>query len=98
MIGPRTKTVPLPWQVAAGVAEGLVPAAEAARLGKLYQAWMKGVGWGKCQMTATNRPSLGSWNGWPCGAGLIAPRPWAPRLRHDLPFLCKSRACAAVAL
>ena len=55
----------MPDIVQAGVREGIVPAADAARLSKKFAGWMKGVGWGKCQLSHTNRPSLGSWNGWP---------------------------------
>ena len=27
------------------------------------------LSWGKCQLTHTNRPSLGSWQGWPWDVG-----------------------------
>eukprot|EP01052_Picozoa_sp_SAG31_P007110 SAG31_NODE_335_length_17509_cov_7.127972_12_plen_319_part_00 len=55
----------MPAIVQAGVSEGAIPKAEAARLATLFSGWMKGVSWGKCQLSHTNRPSLGSWTGWP---------------------------------
>ena len=54
--------------VQAGVSEGVIPEAEAGRLTTLFGGWMKGVSWGKCQLSHTNRPSLGSWQGWPWDA------------------------------
>lgn len=59
----------MPAIVQAGVSEGVIPKADAARLTTLFGGWMKGVTWGKCQLTHTNRPSLGSWQGWPWDAG-----------------------------
>jgi hypothetical protein len=59
----------MPAFVQAGVREGVIPKAEAARLATLFGGWMKGVSWGKCQLSHTNRPSLGSWEGWPWDAG-----------------------------
>lgn len=40
-------------------------ASEAKRLTELWSTWMAGVGWAKCKMSMTNRPSLGSWKGFP---------------------------------
>lgn len=59
-----------------------VKAADADRLTKLYTAWFDGIPWSKCKISASNRPSLGSWCGWPwdsyniknCGLG--AGLPW----------------------
>ena len=59
----------MPAIVQAGVSEGVIPKAEAARLTTLFSGWMKGVSWGKCVLSHTNRPSLGSWQGWPWDAG-----------------------------
>jgi hypothetical protein len=45
--------------------KGQINSVDVPRLKTLYATWMKGVTWKKCYMTPTNRPSLGSWNGWP---------------------------------
>jgi hypothetical protein len=45
--------------------KGKISSTDVPRLKKLYGTWMKGITWKKCHMSATNRPSLGSWNGWP---------------------------------
>ena len=55
----------VPALIAEGVKDGIVPAADTKRLTELFQVWFKGVTWAKCQLSSTNRPSLGSWNGWP---------------------------------
>jgi hypothetical protein len=57
--------VAAPALVDAGVKAGIVKAADADRLKKLYSVWLKGVSWSKCELSATNRPSLASWNGFP---------------------------------
>ena len=57
--------VAAPALVDAGVKAGIVKAADADRLKKLYSVWLKGVPWSKCELSATNRPSLASWNGFP---------------------------------
>ena len=48
-----------------GVAAGLVTSTDVPRLTRLYKSWFSGVKWSKTQLSATNRPSLGSWRGWP---------------------------------
>ena len=47
------------------VRDGLVKAGDKSRLQTLFSSWMAGTSWSKCVMSASNRPSLGSWNGWP---------------------------------
>ena len=64
----------VPALVAAGVADKTIPAADAARLTELFKVWLKGVSWAKCRLSSTNRPSLGSWNGWPWDDTEVAQR------------------------
>ncbi len=40
-------------------------AAEQERLASLFAVWLRDVEWDDCRMTAINRPSLASWNGYP---------------------------------
>lgn len=51
--------------ISQAVQDGLVRSADKARLQTKYASWLAGIPWRKCVMSASNRPSLGSWNGWP---------------------------------
>ena len=42
-----------------------IKSSDVERLAVKFKSWMKGVNWNKTRMSASNRPSLGSWNGWP---------------------------------
>ena len=42
-----------------------IQSCDVERLTVKFKSWMKGVNWNKTRMSANNRPSLGSWNGWP---------------------------------
>merc|ERR1712166_1339227 len=41
---------------------------------EMYSQWMEGVPWSKCHMSGSNRPSLGSWRGWPWDAECVMNR------------------------
>ena len=43
----------------------IIKSSDVDRLAVKFKSWMKGVNWKKTRMSASNRPSLGSWNGWP---------------------------------
>lgn len=70
----KTPEAAMPALIKAAVEAQQVPAADAARLTELYAVWMHGVTWAKCVMSASNRPSLGSWNGWPWELHLVRDR------------------------
>lgn len=55
----------IPYIVTEGVERGLIEPNDASRLTSLFKVWVRGVSWGKCVMSATHRPSLASWQGWP---------------------------------
>eukprot|EP00899_Mesostigma_viride_P008505 jgi/Mesvir1/17656/Mv01356-RA.1 len=58
----------VPALVESAVKSGKVPIGDADRLKDLYSVWLKGVTWDICKTTASNRPTLASWNGWPWDA------------------------------
>jgi hypothetical protein len=63
----------------------------ADRLARKFSGWLKGVGWGKCQLSHTNRPSLGSWKGWPweCSDDLVRKALSVPARRGTVHVLLK---------
>ena len=65
--GGRFKSVAaaMPELVSRGVKAGIVAQKDEKRLAELFSLWMKGTKWNKCFMHGGNRPSLGSWNGYP---------------------------------
>ena len=70
--GPVSACMPQLAQLCA--AEGRIPQKDAAQLGQIFGIYMKGVRWDKMRMTASNRPSLASWQGWPWEWNVILPR------------------------
>jgi hypothetical protein len=64
----------VPAIISAGLATGKIMPGDKDRLTSLWTTWVKGVGWAKCRMSMTNRPSLASWNGWPWEADQIMAR------------------------
>ena len=61
----RTMEAAVPGLVAGCVKEGRATPADTARLTKKWSAWWKGVPWSAAQLSGSNRPSLGSWIGYP---------------------------------
>jgi len=64
----------VPAIVSAGIAKGKISPGDKDRLTSLWRTWVKGVSWAKCKMSMTNRPSLGSWDGWPWEANQVMAR------------------------
>lgn len=61
----RTMEEAVPGLVAACVKAGRAKPTDTARLTKKWSAWWKGVPWSATQLSGSNRPSLGSWIGYP---------------------------------
>ena len=55
----------IPEIVENGITRGVISVDDKTKFVQLFSTWAAGIKWNKCKMTETNRPSLGSWNGWP---------------------------------
>jgi hypothetical protein len=55
----------VPALLALAVKQGIVPAEDVPRMTTKFTSWLAGVGWNKCRITHSNRPSSASWNGFP---------------------------------
>lgn len=76
LLGPlfgRGKTMDtiVPALVEAVIRKGYAARSDEPRLARRWAAWFSGVPWSKARLSATNRPSLGSWTGYPWDVGFI---------------------------
>lgn len=67
----KTMDTVVPALVEAVIRHGYAARADASRLTRRWAAWFGGVPWSKARLSATNRPSLGSWVGYPWDVGFI---------------------------
>lgn len=69
-----TPSQALPALVSTHPKTAALPAPERARLVSKFSAWFQGVRWEDCRMSATNRPSLASWEGFPWEMSMLEER------------------------